>query len=360
MFSSQDTVPLSLALQGGGAHGAFTWGVLDALLERGHHRIRAVSGTSAGAVNAVALAHGLMSGGADGAREALARLWTAVGNQMPYDWLTVGEGDTLGLSMPARALLHWTHYLSPYQLNPLGVNPLRELLLQHIDFERLRRDSPVQLFIAATHANSGQLRLFGNAELGVDAVMASACLPTVQQAVMIDGQPYWDGGYSANPALFPLIVDGRAADLLIVLLSPLHHARTPHTAAEIQERALEIGFNATFLREARLLGEVYAAARRSWLPLGRVERRLHRMRFHLIEAQDQLGALRSETKLITHLPFLERLRDHGRARAEAWLATHGRHLGQRSSIDLRDLFGAPAPRPSGRAPLQPGPLEQAA
>ncbi|MEW6706813.1 MAG: patatin-like phospholipase family protein [Pseudomonadota bacterium] len=334
-------VPLSLALQGGGAHGAFTWGVLDALLERGQGPIRAVSGSSAGAVNAVALAHGWMHGGAEGARAALDRLWTSVGTQLPFEWWTVGDGDQLGLAPAARALLHWTRYVSPYQFNPLDLNPLRDLLQSQIDFERLRRESPMQLFVAATHANSGRLRVFRHHELNADVVLASACLPTLHRAVMIDDQPYWDGGYTANPALFPLIADGQPADLLIVTLCPMQHAQTPHSAQEIHERALEIAFNATFLREARLLGEAQALARRSWLPLGRLERRMRRLRFHMIDAQESLGTLRSETRLIAHLPFLRRLREQGRTRAQGWLAAHGRMLGRGSSANLLRLFGSP-------------------
>jgi NTE family protein len=199
----------------------------------------------------------------------------------------------------------------------------------------------VQLFLAATHANSGRLRIFRTRELSVEAVLASACLPTLHRAVLIDGQPYWDGGYAANPALYPLIADGRPADLLIVMLCPLQHAHTPHTAQQIHERALEIAFNAAFLREARLLGEAQALARRSRWPAGPLERRLRRMRFHLIDAQDSLGALAGETRLIAHLPFLLHLRDQGRARAEAWLSAQGRRLGQRSSADLLRLFGTP-------------------
>lgn len=337
-MSSTSPTPLSLALQGGGAHGAFTWGVLDALLERGHP-VRAISGTSAGAVNAVALAHGWLQGGPEGARESLQRLWTAVGTQLPFEWLTVGQDDSLGLAPAARAALHWTRYLSPYQLNPLDLNPLRDLLQSQIDFERLRASSAMALFIAATHANSGQLRLFRTHELGVDAVLASACLPTLHHAVEIDGEPYWDGGYSANPALFPLMSEGGCDDLMIVMLSPLRHDRSPRSAQEIHERALEFAFNATFLREARLLGEAQAIAARSWLPLGRLERRLRRMRFHLVDAQDLLAPLSSDTRLIAHLPFLQRLRDHGRERAAAWLKSHGGRLGRASSADLRETFG---------------------
>jgi NTE family protein len=342
--SSARKAPLSLALQGGGAHGAFTWGVLDALLAHGAHPIRAISGTSAGALNAVVLAHGWLDGGAEGARAALASFWSAVGTRLPFEWFTSGVGDEIGLNPAARALLQWTRHLSPYQLNPMDLNPLRKLLTEHVDFARLRRSSPVRLFIAATHANSGRLRVFRTREASVDAVLASACLPTLHHAVEIDGQPYWDGGYSANPALFPLIVDGGCADLLIVTLSPLVHAGTPRTASEIQERAVEIAFNATFLREARLLGEAHAVARRSLLPFGALERRLRRTRFHLIDAHDQLGAMAAETRLIAHLPFLERLRDLGSERTQVWLARHGSALGRRSSVDLLRMFGPAPPR----------------
>ena len=342
--SSAGKAPLSLALQGGGAHGAFTWGVLDALLAHGTHPIRAISGTSAGALNAAVLAHGWLDGGAEGARAALAGFWTAVGTRLPFEWFVTGAGDAIGLTPAARAMLQWARHLSPYQLNPMDLNPLRELLIEHVDFERLRRSSVVQLFIAATHANSGRLRVFRTREASPEAVLASACLPTLHHAIEIDGQPYWDGAYSANPALFPLIVDGGCADLLIVTLSPIVHAGTPRSASEIQERSVEIAFNATFLREARLLGEAHAVARRSWLPVGALERRLRRTRFHLIDAQNQLGALAGETRLIAHLPFLERLRDLGSERAQAWLARHGDALGRRSSVDLLRRFGPDAPR----------------
>jgi NTE family protein len=335
LFHRGADAPLGLALQGGGAHGAFTWGVLDALLEHGTHPVHAASGTSAGALNAVVLAHGWADGGAEGARAALARFWGAVGTQLPFEWMTVGDGASVGLAPAARALVHLTRYFSPYQLNPLDINPLRELLRAQVDFERLRRASPVQLFIAATHAASGRLRVFRTRELSVEAVLASACLPTLHRAVEIDGQPYWDGAY--------------AADLVIVMLSPLAHASAPRSAQQIHERALEFAFNATFLREARLLGEAQLVARRSWLPLGALERRLRRMRFHLIYAHDQLGALASETKLIAHLPFLERLRDAGRERAHAWLAQHGDALGRRSSVDLLRTFGPATPRGTSAA-----------
>ena len=291
-------------------------------------------------MNAVALAHGMGQGGPDGARAALRSFWTAIGTRVPFDLFTVGSAERPGFAPAARAWLHWAQLLSPYQLNPLGLNPLREVLAEQIDFERLRSASPVRLFIAATHANSGRLRLFGNAELGVDTLLASACLPTLHHAVVIDGEPYWDGGYSANPALFPLVRCG-VRDLLIVSLTPMTYAAVPLSVDEIRARALEFAFNATFLREARLVGEACAEAHASWWPGGRLERRLRRLRTHLIDAHDALGELPGETRLIAHLPFLERLRDLGRERAEHWLVDAGVKVGRASSADLAQLFAPP-------------------
>jgi NTE family protein len=335
--------PISLALQGGGAHGAFTWGVLDTLLEDGRFPISAVSATSAGAMNAVALAHGLAVGGADGARETLAMFWRAVGTSVSFDGLLVGSVASPGFAPAARLFMHWASLMSPLQLNPLGLNPLREVLAAQIDFERLRQADAIRLFIAATHANSGRLRLFENRDLSVDAVLASACLPSLQHAVLIDGEPWWDGGYSANPALFPLVRNG-VPDLLIVMLSPLVHAEAPTSAEEIRARALEFTFNASLLREATLLAESCAAARASLWPFGRLERRLVRLRTHLIDSEAVLAGLTQESRLIAHLPFLEHLRDLGRDRAQRWLAGPARQVGRASSADLGALFAAPGSR----------------
>jgi NTE family protein len=333
------TLPLSLALQGGGAHGAFTWGVLDGLLESGRFHFDAVSGSSAGAMNALLLADGLARGGPEGAREALDRFWDRLAAQLPTEWLIDGDPEQPGLAPGVQMMLQWVHFLSPYQLNPLGLNPLADLLRELVDFERLRRPDALRLYIAATRADTGRLRLFGNAELSVDVALASACLPTLHHAVEIDGQPYWDGGYCANPALFPLVQGGHADDLLIVMLSLLQHPGHPTSAAAIRTRVVEITFNATFQREAALLGQACRFASGSWLSLGPFERRLRRLRCHLIDAQEALGHLGSETKLLAHRPFLLHLKALGRQRATRWLDEHGAALGRRSTVDLETLFG---------------------
>ena len=335
---------LNLALQGGGAHGAFTWGVLDALLEQAPFSIAAASGASAGAMNAVALAHGLAVGGRDGARQSLETFWTAIGSQLPFDGWVVGEGDEIGLHPGVRLWMQWAQGLTPEQLNPLDLNPLRNILQKQIDFERLRRPDALPLHIATTHANSGQLRLFGNDSLDCDVVLASGCLPMIHRAVLIDGEPHWDGAYSANPALHPLLFDRRAAaDTLLVLLAPLAWMQAPQGTAEIRERALAIAFNNTLLRELGLLAQLQPQARSSLLwRAGPIERRLVRSRWHLIDAHPSLAALSSETRMIAHLPFLLRLRDAGRAQAIEWLAGAGRDVGRQSSVDLLSRFAPDA------------------
>lgn len=321
---------LNLALQGGGAHGAFTWGVLDALLEDGRLSLDGVSGSSAGAMNAVLLAQGLMDGGREGARAALAGFWTAVAAAAPD-----------GIPPPMiRLLLHWTHYLSPEQINPFDLNPLRRILAEQVDFERLRRESPVKLFIAATNVGSGRLRLFRNAELSADALLASACLPTLHRSIEIDGEAYWDGGYTANPTVFPLFYECKARDTLLVLLTPLKHERTPVSAADIQTRVMEIAFASTFLREMRMFAHVqrHLPGRFLGLQFGRLERRVQRSRFHLIAADAALGEFGAETKMAANLKFFDKLKTLGRAQGQQWLAAHFDAVGRRSTIDLEALF----------------------
>jgi NTE family protein len=329
---------ISLALQGGGAHGAFTWGVLDALLADPRVHFEGFSGSSAGAMNAVVLANGWVEGGRDGARQALDRFWTAVGNQMPMGMVTQGESDAISLSPAGKLLANWAGYFSPSQLNPFDLNPLRDLIAAQVDFEQLRAACPFKLFVGATQANTGKLRVFREGELTLDMLLASACLPKIHHAVEIDGEPYWDGGYSANPAVFPLFYDCDSSDVLLVLLSPLQREDTPRTVEEIEARIVELAFNTHFMREMRMFSHAIDHASPGFLTMGRLERRLQRMRFHMIDSSQLASLQRTETKLLAHPSFLERLREQGQARATTWLAEHFAGVGRESTVDVKKFF----------------------
>ncbi|ACK53323.1 MAG TPA: patatin-like phospholipase family protein [Thauera aminoaromatica] len=335
------STPVALALQGGGAHGAYTWGVLDRLLEAGVP-IEGISGTSAGAMNAVALAEGWTTGGAEGARAALDRFWTAVGDSVPFHLELLqslspsGDGS---LPSPMNMMLGLARVFSPYQLNPFELNPLRDVVRAQFDFERIRRACPLKLFIAATAVRTGKVRLFRTAELGEAALLASACLPTLHHAVEIDGEHYWDGGFTANPAIYPLLYECDTPDLLMVLLNPLQHEQAPRSAEDIAARSMELGFSTTFLREMRMIAHArqFIAERPRWSPIGRLERKLLRERFHLIDAPE-LGDAGSASKLDATASALLRLRELGRARAETWLQAHAHEVGRRETIDVGALF----------------------
>lgn len=325
--------PLSLALQGGGAHGAFTWGVLDALLEDGRFDLRAASGTSAGAMNAVVLAHGLLEGGPDGARDALARFWSAVGGNASL--LHVGAGASDGRPSPmASLMLQWSGFLAPSQFNPLGYDPLRGIIEAQVDFERLRAQRRFDLFIAATHANTGRLRLFRTPEVSADAVLASACLPALYKAVEIDGEPYWDGAFAANPPVLPLFAECRMEDVLMVLLSPATHGDTPRTATEIRDRSQALTFNAAFLAEMRSLIHMREFIRRSVVPWLVKEHPVRRKRLHLVADDALMSRLDDDSKSTTSLPFLKTLRDHGRSRVREWLEGDAALVGRQSTVDI--------------------------
>jgi len=329
---------LNLALQGGGAHGAFTWGVLDALLADPRTRFEGLSGSSAGAMNAVVMADGWAKDGRDGARAGLDAFWSAIGRQIPAAMVTQAAGDAISLSPASKLMAQWAGHFSPSQLNPFELNPLRDLLARQVDFERLRADSPFKLFIGTTHASTGKLRVFREQELSVEVLLASACLPRIHHAVEIDGEPYWDGGYSANPAVFPLFYGCDARDVLLVLLAPLHREGTPRSVDEIEARILELGFGANFMREMRMFALATAFASPSFLSFGRLERRLRDMRFHMIDNGGVPDLQRTETQVLAHGPFLERLRDAGRERATAWLDAHASDIGRRGSLDLQRWF----------------------
>lgn len=324
--------PVSLALQGGGAHGAFTWGVLDAILEDGRIDPRAISATSAGAMNACAFAMGRMRGGADGAREALESFWRA----------TSHAGGPFRAPGPAASrLFPWLDALnrmfSPYDVNPFNLDPLRDILERQIDFEAVHACQDTQLFIAATSVASGRSRVFTGAEVTLDAVRASATLPFSQQAVEIDGEPYWDGGFTGNPALWPLFYADAPRDLVIVHINPMHRPGTPKSAEDIANRVNEITFNASLLAELRAVAFVKRLIADDLLK-DPEKARIRDVRMHSIRADTALEAYPASTKYDTSWRFLTELRDSGRATAFAWLTSSADDIGQRSTIDLRAEF----------------------
>jgi NTE family protein len=316
----RQALTLSLALQGGGAHGAFTWGVLDRLLEEPALQFDGVSATSSGAMNALALAQGWLDGGREGARAALARLWESVAAQSSLlRWAFASSAGPTGQSM----LLGLTHYFTPQEVNPLGINPLREIAAGLFDFERLRKVAPFRLFIATTRVRDGALVVFDDRNLSLDVLLASACLPQMFAPVEIDGEIYWDGGYAGNPALEPLIYQLRSRDLLCVLVQPLEQAQPPRSAREIRERISELGFSTTFLRELETVrrAQQYLAYT---LPISWIGRRIKRLRIATVEPGESLDAFSAKTKISPTLGFLRELRDIGRERADQWISAQSR------------------------------------
>jgi len=330
---------LNLALQGGGAHGAFTWGVLDALLEDGRFNIDGISGTSAGAMNAVVLAQGLMDGGRDQARAALDKFWQAVAASAPPG-LDVATSRGADAAPMVKWMMQWTQYFTPAQINPLGIDPLADIVRKQIDFERLRRGSPVKLFIAATQVRTGKLHIFRNSQLSAEALLASACLPTIHRTVEVHGEPYWDGGYAGNPAVFPLFYECHSPDTLLVLLNPLERKQLPDSADGIADRMAEIGFNAAFLREMRMFALLQSQLPKRWmgLSLGILERRMHRARFHLIDGGDTLLDFTPDTKMTASGTLFDRLKALGREHARRWLKANASSVGHKSSVDIAEQF----------------------
>jgi NTE family protein len=346
-MSTVEPQALDLALQGGGSHGAFTWGVLDALLEDGSLRFSGISGTSAGALNAAVLATGLLRGGNAGARQALRAFWEDVSRagrcfgalQPPAlpGW-TQASPAPLWSWTPSDWFAMWARSFSPYQLNPFGLNPLRDLVARHVDVAALHCVAPAPtLFVIATSVHTGQPRVFSGRALTLDALMASTCLPHLFRAVDIDGEPYWDGGYVGNPALWPLIYETPEADLLLVKINPLRRKATPHTALAIADRVSEIGFNSALVGEMRAIAFVQRL-----LAEERIERgRYKDLRLHMIADEGELAHLDAASKLDTHASFLESLFHMGHQAARRWLTRHRADVGVRATLDIEATFLAP-------------------
>jgi NTE family protein len=330
---------LRLALQGGGSHGAFTWGVLDRLLEDERFEIEAISGTSAGALNAALFATGHAAAGRAGARRALADFWHAVSQSgAAFAPFLLAANSAVEKLPAAQWASTWLRSISPYDFNPLNLNPLRDLLQRHVRADALQGGG-IELFVTATAVHSGRARVFSGGELGIDALLASACLPFLFQAVEIDGEPYWDGGYSGNPALYPLSEDGADVDLLLVKINPLERKATPRGSLDILERVSEIGFNASLLAELRALAATQRQRRSLLRPAGREAPRLH-----MIADEAGLARYAASSKLDTGLAFLEELRALGRHAASGWLERHAADVGVRSSLDIESVFFPPAGR----------------
>ncbi|MCA1492286.1 patatin-like phospholipase family protein [Ensifer sp. NBAIM29] len=331
---------IDLALQGGGSHGALTWGVLDRLLEDSRIGICSISGTSAGAMNAVMLADGLEKGGVDGGRDALAAFWKAVSDAARWSplqrtlWDRMSNNYSLDHSPAYLWFEQFTRQFSPYELNPFDINPLRDLIADTIDFDAVNRCSSLKVFVTATNVRTGRAKVFTQPDLSVDTVMASACLPYLFRAVEIDGEAYWDGGYIGNPALYPLVDDRATRDIVIVQINPLVREELPTTGRAIINRLNEVTFNAALLKELRsihLLHELIEAE-------GLESERYRDSYVHLIRAHEETELLSASSKFTAEWSYLVYLMERGRAWAERFLNEHFDDLGVRSTLDLGQLF----------------------
>lgn len=341
-----DATPVNVALQGGGAHGAFTWGVLDQILEDGRLEIDGLSGTSAGAMNAAVYAYGMMQGGPEQARASLHDFWRDISQvgelfnpvkRLP--WETLFGTNNLENSLSYLAFDTLTRMLSPYQFNPFNVNPLRDILARHVDFEVMSECKSTKLFIAATNVRTNKIRIFHNDELTVDCVMASACLPMLFQAVEVDGEPYWDGGYMGNPALFPLLYNTGTGDILIVHINPVVRNEVPKQASDILNRINEVSFNSSLIREIRAIAFVIKMIEEDWLKPGARDYLTHEdIHLHSLRADEAVCGLSVASKFNPDWDFLTSLRDRGRKYAREWLDAHADDVGKRSSVDYRAEF----------------------
>src|ERR1700683_4163103 len=334
----REALPIDLALQGGGSHGAFTWGVLERLIEEPWLHIAAISGTSAGAMNAAVLADGWTEGGAEGARAALDKYWQRVSRAAAFSPLQRSPLDrlmgqwTLDTSPAYIAMDLMSRVLSPYDLNPLGFNPLRSILVESIDFDRLAR-SPIKLFVTATNVRTGRGHIFRNPEITADVLLASACLPTMFRAIEIDGEAYWDGGFVGNPTITPLVRECVSEDTIIVPINPIERQGIPRSANDILNRLNEVAFNAVLLKELRMI----ALLRRVADPGHDEGAKWAKMRVHSV-TNEIMKELSASSKMIAEWDFLCLLRDKGRASAQSFLAQHVDNLGRRSTFDLDVLL----------------------
>jgi NTE family protein len=331
---------INLALQGGGSHGAFAWGALDRLLEDDRIAVEGIVGTSAGAMNAVVTAYGLTLGGNEGARRALRRFWDAVACAGAWSIMQPSFLDRLinpgSLDYSPGWVLMDTlsRVWSPYQMNPANYHPLRGILRGQIDFERLARSDKVKLFVCASNVFTNRLRVFDLNDISIDAVLASACIPSVFQAVEINGEYFWDGGYMGNPPIFPVIYNCESADLLLIMVNPIQIERVPQTAQAILDRINTLSFNSSLMREMRAINFVNRLVDSGFDDGGR----LKKMLIHCIDAEGEMGKLGASSKLNVGREFLDWLFELGRKRAEIFLRDHFEKIGKASSISIEQRF----------------------
>ncbi len=345
---------VALALQGGGAHGAFTWGVLDRLLEEDAFEVVGISGTSAGSVNAIVYAHYYELGGTEAAREGLETLWRRISEigsvfspvpSTPYnEWLDWMKGQGVGLPKELEAPIFFnmfdsfTRTFSPYQFNPLNVNLLRDLLEEMVDFEQIGSCTCPKVFVSATHVEGGKVKVFSGKELSVDAVDASTALPFVFQAAEVDGQHYWDGGYMGNPSLFPLYYETDAEDIIVVHINPIERPdELPMQAGEILNRVNEITFNSSLIGEMRAIAFVQKLLDEDMLK-AKAREHFTRVYMHSIRDDAFMKSLDVVSKYQCDWPFISALKEQGRKAAEHWLNHCAKHVGKRDSVDLQSEF----------------------
>ena len=334
------TKKINLALQGGGAHGAYTWGVLDRLLEEKDLEIEGISGTSAGAMNAAMLVNGYAKGGREGAKECLEKFWRRISEVAAFSPLHKSplERALTGWNMDLSPAYHWfdlmSRMFSPYELNPLNINPMRMVLEEMFDHESVQACNAIKLFIAATHVASGQARVFHCNEITTDVLLASACIPFMFQAVEIHGQHYWDGGYMGNPSIWPLIYNCQSEDVVLVQINPIHDNQLPKTANEIINRINEISFNSSLVAEMRAIAFVSKLLREGSLD----PKRYKDMRVHLIYSANHMHHLNASSKMNADWDFFLHLKGIGRHTADHWLRAHWKDVGNKSTVNIHEKF----------------------
>jgi NTE family protein len=338
--SGSNAKHINLALQGGGSHGAYTWGVLERLMGDRRLHIAGLSGTSAGAMNAVVMADGFIKDRRDGAIRAIRAFWERISETGFFNAKTqaLWKGHGGSVNLDSTPLYHMfdmvTRLFSPYELNPMDINPLLDIVEEMIDFEELRKHSELKLFVTATNVRTGKPRVFTTPEMTAKVLMASSCLPLAFKAVEIDGEHYWDGGYIGNPSIYPLVHECESRDVMIIQINPLRRDDVPRTSRDILNRLNELSFNTSIMREMRGFATITQLIESGQLN----NHHYSEVNFHMIEAQDDLANFNASSKFNTDIGFLEDLHQRGWNAAERWLEKHFDMLGVKSTLDVMEVF----------------------